>query len=72
MAAEVFCKAHGKAYVAWLRDNTEVCKCDEKYGSDEKRRRGGVINADTEILCRSRRRLDRPDCPPRCARWGAR
>ena len=52
MTSAEFCSAHGDTFVAWLRDNTQECKCDEKYGNDEARQRGDVINADTEILCR--------------------
>ena len=52
MTSAEFCSAHGDTFVAWLRDNTQECKCDEKYGNDEARQRGDVINADNEILCR--------------------
>ena len=52
MTSAIFCSAHGVTFAAWLRDNTQECKCDEKYGNDETRQRGDVINADTEILCR--------------------
>ena len=52
MTSAEFCSAHGNTFVAWLRDNTQECKCDEKYGNDEARQRGDVINADNEILCR--------------------
>ena len=47
MMAADFCSAHGAAFVEWLRANTQECKCDEKYGNDEKMQRGTA-----EILCR--------------------
>ena len=46
MTSAEFCSAHGDTFVAWLRDNTQECKCDEKYGNDEARQRGDVSNAD--------------------------
>ena len=51
MSSAEFCSAHGDTFVAWLRDNTQECKCDEKYGTDEARQRGDVTD-DTEIFCR--------------------
>ena len=52
MNAEQYVSAHGEAFTEWLQENTEECECDVKYGNDETRQRGDVINADTEILCR--------------------
>ena len=45
MTAENFCKAHGNAFVTWLRDNTTECKCDDKYGNDEKQQSGREQNS---------------------------
>ena len=51
MTSAEFRSAHGDTFVAWLRDNTQECKCDEKYGNDETHQQK-FITADTEILCR--------------------
>ena len=45
MTAANFCSAHGAAFVEWLRANTQECKCDEKYGNDEKMQRGLLARA---------------------------
>ena len=52
--AELFCKAHGAAFVEWLEENTVECDCEVKYGCDETKRHGdeAFVNADTELTCR--------------------
>ena len=52
MTAEEYCEAHGATFVEWLRDNTVECACEHKYGADETKRRGDVIDVQTEITCR--------------------
>ena len=52
MTAEEYREAHGDTFVEWLRDNTVECACEHKYGSDETKRRGDVIDVQTEITCR--------------------
>ena len=52
MTAEEYCEAHGGTFVEWLQDNTVECACEHKYGADETKRRGEVIDAETEITCR--------------------
>ena len=37
---EILLCSHGVTFAAWLRDNTQECKCDDKYGNDETRQRG--------------------------------
>ena len=36
----------------WLQDNTVECACEHRYGSDESKRHGETIDAETEITCR--------------------
>ena len=52
MTAEEYREAHGDTFVEWLRDNTVECACEHKYGADETKRRGDVIDVQTEITCR--------------------
>ena len=77
MTAEEYREAHGDTFVEWLRDNTVQCACEHRYGADETKRRGEVIDADTEITCRRcfvpiglhpvSPRCPAPRCPaPRC------
>ena len=52
LAAEQYAAEHGGAFVKWLQDNTVACACEHKYGADETKRRGEVIDDETEITCR--------------------
>ena len=52
MTAEEYVQAHGATFVEWLQDNTVECACEHQYGSDESKRHGETIDAETEITCR--------------------
>ena len=52
MTAEEYAEKYGATFVEWLRDNTDECACEHKYGCDESKRRCETIDAETEITCR--------------------